>query len=71
MKTVRRLFYRDIVSSVLFVALAWALRNNTLGCGVLALATIVAVVAVPAVIIYQQWLAAENLAARPLRAQAT
>lgn len=56
---------------LLFIALAWAVRNNTLGCGLLGLAAAVAAVAVPAVIIYQQWQASENTAARPLRAQAT
>lgn len=56
---------------LVFVALAWAARNNTLGCGLLGLVAAVAAVAVPAAIVYQQWQASENTAARPLRAQAT
>ena len=56
---------------LLFVALAWAARASALGCGLLGLAAAVAAVAVPALIIYQQWQATENLAAKPLRAQAT
>lgn len=56
---------------VAFGALAWALRNHTLGCGFVVVVGALAVVAIPAAIIYQQWLAMENLAAKPLRATAT
>lgn len=56
---------------LLFILLAWSLRKHTLGCGLLVVVVMVAAIALPTFIIYQQWRAMEDLSAKPLRAQAT
>lgn len=45
--------------------------KSRLGCGALAIVGLLAVVAIPTAMVYRTWQAAEDLASRPLRAEAT
>ncbi|MBC8162673.1 MAG: DUF3592 domain-containing protein [Roseiflexaceae bacterium] len=59
-----------VVGILVFGWLAFRIGRSTTGCLTILLVALVAGIGVPSAVIYQQWQASENLATKPLRAEA-